>query len=158
MRAVTVIAISVACVLAAPSPAAAVGDGAGRARIARYLAAHPGGTPLNDNEISYAGGALVVTLAAPPMADALDCPAGWFCFYDRPGYGYPRGKLSSCGRQNLATWGWQYRTESAYYTPARGSVRFYYNNQLLYELTAGQPNKPDFWPYRNLANYVERVC
>lgn len=128
-------------------------------RITAYLATHPGGKPLSDNEIGYGDGAFIVTLTPPPRPLAApDCPAGWFCFYDRPSYGYPRGRLSDCGLQNLATWGWQDLTESAYYNMSSGRVVFLNNSQPLFEISTRQRGRADAYPYRNLADHVRRYC
>ncbi|MFJ6195396.1 hypothetical protein [Micromonospora sp. NPDC092111] len=143
---------------ATPGPAVA-GVVAPRAEVAAYLATHPGGLAVNDNEISYGGGALVVTLRAPERDYAVaDCPMGWYCFYERPSFGYPRGKLSTCGRQNLATWQWQFRVESAHYNMGSGSVTFYYYDTALFSIGAGNRIRSDAAPYRNWANYVGRFC
>ncbi|MEU7959646.1 peptidase inhibitor family I36 protein [Micromonospora humida] len=129
------------------------------AEAAAYLVAHPGGTVLNDNEISYGDGDLIVTLRAKPRSSAAaDCPLGWYCFYDRPNFGYPRGKLSSCGRQNLATWDWQFRIESVHYNMGSGSVTFYYDGSPLFTVGSGNHVRTDASPYRNWANYVSRTC
>src|SRR5262245_36119693 len=84
--------------------------------VAAYLAAHPGGERIGGADISYDHGRFVVTVVAPPgLTAAPDCPSGWFCFYDGVNYGYPRGRLSDCGFQDLGWWGWRDRTESAAY-------------------------------------------
>jgi hypothetical protein len=143
-----------ALVLAAPAAAAPVRPG-----VAEYLAAHPGGRLSGGNEISYSGGRFVVSVAAPQQEGALvDCPYGWFCFYDRPAYGYPRGKLSSCGWQSLATWGWQDRVESAYYNLSTGSVQFLDYGFPLFQVGVGARAIGDVSPYRNRATEVYRYC
>lgn len=131
-----------------------------REAVSEYLADHPGGVIVNDNEISYDGGRFVVTLTRPAhtRAAVADCPSGWFCFYDRTGYGYPRGRLSDCGRQNLATWGWQYRVESAHYNLASGSVAFLYSGSRLFSVGAAARALGDVAPYRNWATHVHRYC
>ncbi|AVT37570.1 hypothetical protein C6W10_15065 [Plantactinospora sp. BB1] len=128
--------------------------------ISDHLATHPGGVVLNDNEISYDGGRFVVTLTRPghTRAAVADCPQGWFCFYDRTSYGYPRGRLSDCGRQDLATWGWQYRVESAHYNLTSGSVAFLYSGSRLFSVGAAARALGDVAPYRNWATHVYRYC
>lgn len=147
--------------VSAPTPALAA-NAAGaqhRREVAAYLAVHPGGTAISDNEISYQGGALVVTLRRPARTTGTaDCPWGWYCFYEWPDFGYPRGRLSSCGWQNLATWSWQYRIESAHYNLSSGYVSFYYYDQWLFDVGAGNRVRSDAYPYRNRANYVYRYC
>ncbi|SCL28708.1 hypothetical protein GA0070616_3745 [Micromonospora nigra] len=127
--------------------------------LANYLATHPGGTVLNDNEISYGDGTFVVTLRAPVgTLGVADCPWGWYCFYEWPNYGYPRGRLSDCGRQSLATWKWQFRVESAHYNLSSGSVSFYYYDTRLFDVGTSRRVSSDVTPYRNWANYVVRRC
>ncbi|WP_341719265.1 hypothetical protein QQG74_05835 [Micromonospora sp. FIMYZ51] len=154
-------AIVAVLVLVPTVPATAQAAPSGRAaELARYLAAHPGGTVLNDNEISYLGGALVVTLDAPVGSyAAADCPYGWFCFYDLPNFGYPRGKLSSCGWQNLANWSWQFRVESAHYNLDSGYVAFHYQqSQELFRVSTVNRVRSDATPHRNWATHVYRYC
>ncbi|GAA2412322.1 peptidase inhibitor family I36 protein [Nonomuraea africana] len=78
---------------------------------------YPGGTQIAPNEVSYAGGRFVVTYADPGRIGTLgspDCPSGWFCFYDNTYFGYPRGKLSDWGVQDLSAYSWSDRTESVH--------------------------------------------
>jgi hypothetical protein len=169
-RLTTVIgALCVLIIVTNPTPSysdIATSPVASHLEITAYLAAHPGGTPINDNEISYGGGAFIVTLNAPPHTlGAPDCPLNWFCFYDRTDFGYPRGKLSSCGWQDLATWGWQDRTESVYYN-LPGYVVFinhaggisHANDYPLFTVSAGNRALADVAPYRNMADHVDRHC
>ncbi|MEV8517054.1 peptidase inhibitor family I36 protein [Dactylosporangium sp. NPDC051484] len=143
-----------ALALAGAAAAAPVGSD-----VAAYLTAYPGGRPVGGSDISYAGGSFVVTVTAPRQQTALvDCPSGWFCFYDRPDYGYPRGKLSSCGWQSLASWGWQDRVESAYYNLSRGSVQFLDGGYGLFQIGVGARAIGDASPYRNMATDVYRYC
>jgi hypothetical protein len=144
--------------VAAPAAAAPVTSSA-----AAYLAAHPGGTLVGANEISYDGGTFVVTLTppanAPAAADAyVDCPRGWFCFYDRPDYGYPRGKLSSCYWQSLATYGWQDRVESAYYNLDRGGAQFYDYGSWLFTINVAYRGIGYLGSGMNRATDVYRYC
>ncbi|MET8372562.1 peptidase inhibitor family I36 protein [Micromonospora profundi] len=140
-----------------PGPAGVTVDSG--QEMAAYLAAHPGGKAINDNEISYDGGAFVVSLRRPiGTLAAADCPSGWFCFYEWPNYGYPRGRLADCGRQSLATWQWQFRVESAHYNLGSGTVSFYYYDSRLFDIGAGNRVRSDASPYRNWPNYVERRC
>jgi hypothetical protein len=137
--------------------------------VSAYLAGHPGGRPLNAYEISYGRGALVVDVAPGPGAhtsSVADCPAGWFCFYEHTGYGYPRGRLSSCGWQDLATWGWQDRIASAYDSQSSGSVSFinhtpgasHATDQTIFSISVLHRGIPDVRPYRDMADYVYRYC
>ncbi|MEN3537848.1 peptidase inhibitor family I36 protein [Microbispora sp. ZYX-F-249] len=85
-----------------------------REQVALQLKIAPGGIQTSRNEVSYDNGRFVVTYALPQQvaAGTADCPSGWFCFYDGANFGYPRGKLSSCWWQDLATYGWSDRTSS----------------------------------------------
>lgn len=139
---------------AAPATAAPVEPG-----VAEYLAEHPGGKLTGGNEISYDGGRFVVTIAPPEHTTALvDCPSGWFCFYDRPDFGYPRGKLSSCGWQSLATYGWQDRVESAYYNLNRGAVQFFEFGNGLFSVGVGYRAASYVGAGMNRATDVYRYC
>jgi hypothetical protein len=129
--------------------------------VAEFLAAHPGGQQLRDNEIAY--GAVIVEVAAPVGAYAApDCPTGWFCFYDGLNYNYPRGRLSSCGWQDLGWWSWRDRTESVHYNMSTGSVVFIAEtgatDTSLFTLSTTKRTVPDVAPNRNRADYVYRYC
>ena len=95
-------------------------------QIARQLRLAPGGTQTAPNEVSYDGGKFVVTYRMPGAvaAAAPDCPSGWFCFYANYEYGYPRGKLSSCGWQDLSKYRWNDRTRSIHNATAT-DIDFY---------------------------------
>jgi hypothetical protein len=128
-----------------------------------YLVANPGGRQINATEIAYDDGAFVVTVV--PEAGILgvpDCPSGWFCFYDGINYGYPRGKLSDCGWQDLGWWGWRNRTESVHYNMASGSVTFINEtgsvDTSLFSVDTVHRTISDVYPNRNKADYVYRFC
>jgi hypothetical protein len=161
------VATLVAIVLAMPSAAAPPSTSPVQAQINAHLAAYPGGTQVSATEISYADGKFVMTfVTAGKSILAADCPSGWFCFYDQVNYGYPRGKLSSCGWQDLSWWGWQDRTESVHYNMSTGSVAYINHwtapdHSLDYTLFSVSPSAPtdnDVAPYRNMADHVYRSC
>lgn len=142
-----------------------------QAQINAHLRAYPGGVQTGPAEISYDNGAFVMTFirpdAGPGTAATADCPGGWFCFYDRVDFGYPRGKLSDCGWQDLARWGWQNRTESVHYNKSSGSVAFINHadgvSHHVYDVNVfGVGTDPrtiaDVTPYRNTADHVNRYC
>jgi hypothetical protein len=148
---------------AGPSESPANRVTAQSAHLADYLAAHPGGTPINATEIAYPGGLIVtVTPPAGQLVAAADCPPGWFCFYDGVNFGYPRGRLSDCGFQDLATWGWTNRTESVHYNMSTGSVAFYNHTSggdtRLFTISTSRRTDNDVSPYRNQADRVYRFC
>ncbi|MEV6690357.1 hypothetical protein AB0M35_02605 [Micromonospora sp. NPDC051196] len=109
-----------------------------------------------------------VTVPAPALAGpavragtyaAADCPRGWFCFYDLPNFGYPRGQLSSCGWQSLSTWSWQFRVDSAHFNLDSGYVAFYYQKtQELFRISAVNRVRSDAAPKRDWATHVYRYC
>ena len=136
-------------------------------QINKHLAAYPGGTQINATEISYAEGKFVITFAPPEMStQAADCPSSWFCFYDQVNFGYPRGKLSDCGWQDLAWWGWQDRTESVHYNFSAGSVSYlqhggaadHSSDYTLFGVSSAVRTDSDVAPYRNMADHVYRFC
>jgi hypothetical protein len=125
--------------------------------VVSYLAEHPGGKLIGGNEISYDDGRFVVTITPPEHINGyVDCPKGWFCFYDRADFGYPRGRLSSCYGQSLATWGWQDRVESAYYNIDRGYVWFFDYGAPLFSIGAGFPSRDYLGSAMNRATDVYR--
>jgi hypothetical protein len=163
----TVITLLTLIVTGGPAAAEPSGDPTATQRqVDAYLAAHPGGTQLNETEVSYSHGTFVVTVVAPAHHIAgPDCPSGWFCFYQGLNYTYPRGKLSSCGWQDLAWWGWQNAVESAHYNLATGTVWFinhsgagHLNDSLLFDVGTNLTTRPDVAPYRNVADHVYRYC
>ncbi|HEU4422904.1 MAG TPA: hypothetical protein VFR67_10280 [Pilimelia sp.] len=132
-------------------------------QVDAYLAAHPGGVQINRTEISYGDGAFVVTVVRPAGTFGTpDCPGGWFCFYDRTNFNYPRGKLSDCGWQDLGWWGWRNRTESVHYNMSVGSVVFIdetgATDTKLFTASTTRRTIADVYPYRNRADYVFRYC
>ncbi|WP_169734300.1 peptidase inhibitor family I36 protein [Hamadaea tsunoensis] len=126
----TIAAVAVGILLTnaiTPATPAAAADSLQR-QIDSYLATHPGGTQINATDLSYSSGQFIVTFGRPPAGAAAAttsiCPSGWFCFFTDPDYGGLRGKLSSCGWQDLAYWGWDNQVMSAYYNLSTGSVDF----------------------------------
>ncbi|MEJ3750775.1 peptidase inhibitor family I36 protein [Actinomycetes bacterium KLBMP 9797] len=133
-----------------------------QSQVDAYLAANPGGTQINETEIAYDDGALIVTVTAPvgTLATA-DCPSGWFCFYESPNFTYPRGRLSDTGWQDLNWWGWRNRTESVH---SNTSCTVYFlgetgaTDTVLFSVAPGRRTRSDVAPYRNQADYVYRQC
>ncbi|HZM78323.1 MAG TPA: peptidase inhibitor family I36 protein [Candidatus Limnocylindrales bacterium] len=172
--AATAITALVALVVSAPAPDALLAAGTAsyeasvQAQIDAQLTAFPGGKQISEIEVAYDGGRFVITFARPThsVAGTADCPSGWYCFYDGINFGYPRGKLSDCGWQNLATWGWDDRTESVHYNVSTGSVTFIDNDGGrgtagdlgLFSLGPGNPIDNDVDPFRNMADSTERFC
>ena len=150
--------------LAAPQTPAGADPGGMSAD--EYLAKYPGGKKISPTEVSYSNGAFIVTTRR--SAGTLvgpDCPSGWFCFYDGVNYGYPRGKLSSCGWQDLASWGWNDRTESVHYMLNTGRVWFinhvgtgHSNDFNVFDVGVSFRTRSDVSPYRNIADHVNRIC
>lgn len=161
--------VLIAIAVTVPGTAAAAVPGLDtdvQSQIDAYLAESPGGVQTNATEISYAGGAFVVTFARPRgILAGPDCPAGWFCFYDGVNYGYPRGKLSSCGWQDLGFYGWSDRTESVHHNQAFGTVWFinhlsanHGSDVRLFFISTSVRARADVAPYRNMADHVYRFC
>jgi len=159
LRCMTILLLVVVGVVAVPAPASARLQG----QVNAYLAAHPGGKQIGANEISYGDGAFIVSVAPESGIQGVpDCPSGWFCFYDKIFYGYPRGKLSDCGWQDLAWWGWQDRTESVHHNQSSGTVSFIdetgSTDTVIFWVSPGKRTIADVNPHRNKANYVYRAC
>jgi hypothetical protein len=149
-----------------PAPAGA-GPADPQRTVDAYLAAHPGGTQIGRAAIAYDNGRFIVTVARldAVAAGQPDCPRGWFCFYERTQYGYPRGQLSDCGWQDLARWNWHDRTASVHFN-ATGYVVFYNHlgrgthtgDVALFSLDTAFRADPDVAPYRDIADHVRRYC
>jgi hypothetical protein len=140
-------------------------------QIALQLRYTPGGAQTAPNEVSYDGGKFVVTYAMPGAAGALgnpdDCPFDWFCFYDNYEFGYPRGKLSSCGWQDLSKYKWNDRTASVH--NAVDDMVDFYNHQDYghpeyahaldeYLFTALEYGRIPYVDYPDQADHVIRRC
>jgi hypothetical protein len=147
---------------------AAASTGTLQAEIDQYLATHPGGTQISAHDISYDGGIFVVTLGRQTSTSLVaDCPSGWFCFYDATDYQGNRGKLSSCGWQDLARWFWNDRVVSAYYnTGKRGTVDFidhakgfvdHSHDVKLFSISSSSPGLRQV-PSPNRADHVNYHC
>ena len=157
---IAITAVAALAATAAPHPAAASPSDTSPAA---YLAAHPGGTIINNTEISYQGGAFIVTLTRDRRSLATaDCPTGWFCFYDGINFGYPRGRLSDCGFQDLGNWGWRNRTESVHFKASTGSASFINEagatDTTLFTASTTRRTLASVTPHGNKADYVYRYC
>jgi hypothetical protein len=165
----TAVALTAAMIVTATgAPTYAAPASTVQAQINQQLARYPGGKQINATEVAYGDGAFVITFARPQVGvDGIaDCPQSWFCFYEHTNFGYPRGKLSSCGWQDLTWWGWQDRTESVHYNMSSGSVTFiehsgppdHSGDYGLFNVGTGNRTMSDVYPYRNMANHVYRFC
>ena len=139
-----------------------------KAQINLQLKVAPGGKQTGVNEVSYDNGRFVVTYAMPNTIDGTpDCESGWFCFYDNTYWGYPRGKLSDCGWQDLARWGWHDRTESVDNSTG-SSIQYIQHRDYGNPANGHSYDYTLFWndpwaaistvPYRNQADHVRRWC
>ncbi|GAB2957851.1 peptidase inhibitor family I36 protein [Saccharothrix stipae] len=168
---VTAVALGV---LTAVAPAAATSDESllGRqatstaelqAQVDLQLEVAPGGTQISANEVSYDGGRFVVTFAEPGVRalGSPDCPSGWFCFYEYTGFGYPRGKLSDTGWQDLGAYGWHDRTASVHNNTGTAvdfdnhTVGGHENDVYLFCVGA-RSSDSDVSPHRDRADHVYR--
>jgi len=154
------VAVIAAVMLNGVQPAQAAAPSV-QGQINAQLAAYPGGIQINATEVSYGGGRFVITFARSGGATTLataDCPSGWYCFYDGVNYTYPRGRLSDCGYQDLGTWGWRNRVDSAYYNLSRGSTAFVENSGLVLFVVSTVVRGLPKVAYPNQADYVMRTC
>jgi hypothetical protein len=136
-----------------------------QAQIDLQLRIAPGGEQTDLNEVSYRGAKFIVSYPMPgeSISGWPDCPLYWFCFYDHPTWGKPRGQLSDCGWQDLNTFGWSDRVES-YDHSLVGSNVTYTNHTSgghgrdvpLWSAAAGTVS--DTVPHPNKADHVEFFC
>ncbi|MEV0560974.1 hypothetical protein [Dactylosporangium sp. NPDC050588] len=136
-----------------PAPGAAADV---QRKVDLYLAANPGGRQTGPGQVSYNGGAVVITVAG---GRAVDCPLGSVCFYDRPDFGFPRGEVHDCGWQDLSTFGWQDRIESAVFNRSHGLAQFFDSGTPLFSVGVGHRSLPDAGTEaRNRATQVYVHC
>lgn len=162
-RAVAVL-LGIAAAVATVTPAQAAPNSATaiQLQVDAYRAKHPGGVQVGAADIAYDEGRFVVTIArtSGTALSGADCPSGWYCFYDGINFAYPRGRLSDCGYQDLGTWGWRNRTESAAYNFNTGSVTFVdtatYTN--LFTVSTTVRSNANVGAGRNRADTVYRNC
>jgi hypothetical protein len=162
---VLVVVAAAATALLGHTASAAAQPSSTQPAVAAYLAAHPGGRQISPSDIAYANGAFIVTVVRAAGAKAAaDCPRNWFCFYDRVNFGYPRGRLSSCGWQDLGKYGWQNRTE-AVHVNLPSKVSFLYHGSAAdhsADSTAFSigpfKSDSDVGSARNRTDHVYRFC
>lgn len=168
-RRTATIITAIAMVVIAPTTAYATDahQSAGvQKQITAHLAAFPGGTQINSREISYAGGTFIMTFgtSGSRVAATPSCTIGWFCFYELKNYGGLKGKLSSCGWQDLGWYGWRNRVDSAFYNDndRNGFVSFYNivgsGDEHLFTISTASPRRASVDPNGNKADLVYRYC
>lgn len=153
-----IVALAIVTALPRSAEAAQLQD-----KVDAYMAAYPGGQQINATEVEYGNGTFIVDVVpAPNVAEGSpDCPSGWYCFYDYVNFGYPRGKLSDCGYQDLNDWGWKDRVDSVDYNLSTGSVTFVGDGNppvSLFSVSTTKRTMSTVDPYRNQADYVYRYC
>jgi hypothetical protein len=78
-------------------------------QIAEQLQRAPGGVVINDHQISYDNGAVIVTVETDGMSvqgDASECPQGWFCVWSESSYSGKRYQFHDAGKwQNMDNYG-----------------------------------------------------
>ncbi|GIG69230.1 peptidase inhibitor family I36 protein [Phytomonospora endophytica] len=106
--------------VAAPATGSSV-----QAQIDALLAQHPDGKQINDNEIAWENGAVVLTIPAAGQPTAYgpgekavpmgtpNCSYYWTCLYEHANYDGRRLRFSSCGYiQDLGGYGFNDQTTS----------------------------------------------
>lgn len=147
-------------------------------QVKLQLKLYPGGVQTGANEVSYDGGAFVITFAQPADARSAsgvgilgtaDCPSDSFCFYDYTDFGYPRGRLSSCGPQDLSQYGWNDRAESQHNNSWDGVSFFNHigafhgyfsisSSDVEVEFASSLTGWDFDWADRNIIDHVSRFC
>lgn len=130
--------------LAAATPAAATTAPAStpmQQRVNSALAAEPGGVQTAWNEVSWADGTIVLTLAplAPTFAVAAqvsNCASGKFCAYSAVGYGGNKLTFSTC-TSNLSVAGLQAPVRSIANSRTSGTVTAYNGSSPVLTVAAG---------------------
>jgi hypothetical protein len=136
-------------------------------QIDAQLRVYPGGKQVNETEVSYANGAIVVSFAPPAGAFAApNCPSGSFCLYENTRYRYPRLKSSLCGWQDLSWRKWHDRADSLHINLPKGEVSFLNHaagqeshgfDELLFIL-GPKAADADLAPHNDKVDHVIRHC
>jgi hypothetical protein len=130
-------------------------SGTPRPEIAQVLSEHPGGVQINEDQIAWNDGQVVLTIPSstqPQTQDATavdsaditvdaasDCPAGWFCLWQDAGFMNRRVQFQGAGCQNLTDFGFN-DLASSWFNRNAGTYRVYTNikcNPLLFTAQAG---------------------
>lgn len=145
-------------------------------QVKLQLRLYPGGVQTAANEVSYDGGGFVITFAQPADARSgvavlgtADCPEDSFCFYDYTDFGYPRGRLSSCGAQDLSQYGWNDRADSQHNNTWDGVSFFNHigafhgyfsisSSDVEVEYASSLTGWDFNWDDRNIIDHVARWC
>ncbi|KUL41701.1 peptidase inhibitor family I36 protein [Actinoplanes awajinensis] len=152
---------------AAPSQDAALAkapNAAVRQQMRDQLDRAPAGKVTGPAQITYGNGAFVVDFAPEVGATgaaalaAPNCPQYWVCFYDLTNYGYPRGKLQDCGQQDLATWGWRNRANSAHNNHTASSQLWDVDAYIGYVDLARGEALADFGTAKNRVDLININC
>lgn len=130
-------------------------SGTPRPEIAQVLSEHPGGVQINEDQIAWNDGTVVLTIpfsaqSQPQDATAVDnsgitvdaasdCPAGWFCLWQDANFMNRRVQFQGTGCQNLTDFGFN-DLASSWFNRNSGNYRVYLNigcNPLLFTAQAG---------------------
>lgn len=115
-----------------------------QARIDLELNRYPGGKQISPNQISYNGGAAILTFALPGQALAAACPSGYVCMYKGRSFSGDHLDLNTCSWYDLAWRNWQDQTVSvrnargvAVAFENHGNVPSHTSDRWLFTINAG---------------------
>lgn len=143
MKHLVLIAVAAVLLAIAPTSAAVASENNDmQVRIDAVLHAHPGGTQIAWNEVSWDDGDVVLTLAseAPvevsPLAAVGNCASGTFCAYTDTSYRGDKLTFSACTNINsVSALGGTVRSMAN--SRGSGSIKAYSSTVLLATAVAG---------------------
>jgi hypothetical protein len=116
--------------------------GTPRPEIAQLLREHPGGVQINEDQIAWNDGNVVLSIPSspPPQSQdesssvdadisinaASDCPAGWFCLWQDINFTNRRLQFRDANCQNLTNFGFN-DLASSWFNRNGGAYRVYRN-------------------------------
>ncbi|MEV0150577.1 MULTISPECIES: peptidase inhibitor family I36 protein [unclassified Nonomuraea] len=150
---VAFLCIAATSVQADPTPSAATKQAQ---EIAAQLQRAPGGVVINDRQISYDDGAVIVTVEADDASaqKPTDCPEDWFCLWSKTSFKGNRYQFHDQGKwQNLDKYGvpwfysmWNFRINRVF-------LRDYPNvpaSERCYQAGVGLANTSNFRHQRGI--------
>jgi hypothetical protein len=101
--------------------------GTPRLEIAQVLSEHPGGVQINEDQIAWNDGKVVLTIPSSTdvSADAIsDCPPGWFCLWQDAQFMSRKVQFQGAGCQSLDNFGFN-NLASSWFNRNGGTYRVY---------------------------------
>jgi hypothetical protein len=143
---------------------AAPNDPSLQARIDMQLNRYPGGKQISANQISYDGGAVVLSFAVPGQVLASTCPTGYVCLYKGRSFSGDHLDLNTCAWYDLGWNRWQDQTRSVRNARSRpvafdnhGSVPSHASDRWLFTINSGA-SAANLGAHEGKADHIRPQC